>query len=64
MDKKTNKETFKSECLNLHIFHKGSMYESQYGLMMASTKDYVHPPMSREELKGLAEFINNYLENN
>lgn len=60
----TNKETFKSECLNLHIFHKGAMYENQYGLMMASIKGYVHPPISREELKRLADFIYNYLENN
>ena len=64
MSPTTNKETFKSECLNLHIFHKGVIYGDKYGLMMASVKGYAYPPMNREELKGLADFINQYLENN
>lgn len=59
----TNKKTFKSECLNFHIFHKGAIYGDKYGLMMASIKNYAYPPMSREELKGLADFIYDYLEN-
>jgi hypothetical protein len=40
------------------------MYENEYGLMFASTKGHANPPVSREELKRLADFINNYLENN
>jgi len=39
------------------------MYENEYGLMFASTKGHAHPPVSREELKRLADFITKYLEN-
>jgi hypothetical protein len=63
MSTATNKETFKSECLNIHLFHEGIMYEDKYGIMFGPTKGHAHPPISREELKGLADFINNYLEN-
>jgi len=64
VNKLSNKETFRSECFNLHIFHKDMMYENEYGLMFASTKGHAHPPVSREELKRLADFITKYLENN
>lgn len=40
------------------------MYENEYGLMFASTKEHANPPVSREELKGLVDFITKYLENN
>jgi len=63
VNKLSNKETFRSECFNLHIFHKDMMYENEYGLMFASTKGHAHPPVSREELKRLADFITKYLEN-
>lgn len=58
----SNKETFKGEYFNLHIFHKGMIYDD-YGLMFGPIS-YAHPPVKREELKALADFINNYLETN
>ena len=60
----TNKSSFISETVNIHFFHKGAMYEDKYGVMFGPTKGHAHPPLSREELKGLADFIYNYLENN
>ena len=60
----SNKSTFRAECFNFHIFHKGIMYKDDHCLMMGCTKDHAHPPISREELKGLADFIYEYLENN
>lgn len=60
----SNKRSFRSETLNIHLFHKGMMYEDKYGIMFGPTKGHAHPPLSREELKGLADFIYNYLENN
>lgn len=60
----SNKSSFRSEALNIHFFHKGRMYEDKYGVMFAPTKGHAHPPLSREELKGLADFIYDYLENN
>lgn len=60
----TNKTTFKSECFNLHLFHKGSMYENECGLMLAPTNGYANPPVTKEDLKRLANFILEYLENN
>ena len=60
----SNKSSFRSEAFNIHLFHKGAMYEDKYGIMFAPTKNYSNPPISREELQSLAEFINNYLENN
>ena len=61
---KSNKSSFRSETVNIHFFHKGAMYEDKYGIMFGPTKNYVYPPVSREELKRLADFIYNYLENN
>ena len=61
---KSNKSSFRSESVNIHLFHKGTMYEDKYGIMFGPTKNYVYPPVSREELKRLADFIYNYLENN
>jgi hypothetical protein len=60
----SNKSSFRSEALNIHFFHKGMMYKDQYGIMFGPTKGHANPPLSREELKGLADFIYNYLENN
>lgn len=60
----TNKSSFRSETVNIHFFHKGAMYEDKYGVMFAPTQGHVYPPISKEELKGLADFIYNYLENN
>lgn len=59
----TNKSTFQNENFNLHIFHKGMLYQDYYGLMFSPTKNLVNPPISKEELKGLADFIYKYLEN-
>jgi hypothetical protein len=60
----SNKRSFKSDYFNLHLFHKGMMYEDKYGVMFGPTKGHAHPPITREQLKELADFINNYLENN
>lgn len=60
----TNKSSFRSETVNIHFFHKGRMYEDKYGIMFGPTKGHAHPPLSREELKELADFIYDYLENN
>jgi hypothetical protein len=40
------------------------MYEDKYGVMFGPTQGHAHPPISREQLKELADFIYNYLENN
>ena len=61
---KSNKSSFRSETVNIHLFHKGAMYEDKYGVMFGPTKGHANPPLSREELKGLADFIYDYLENN
>jgi len=60
----SNKSTFRADSFNLHLFHKGMMFTDNYGLMLGCTKNYAHPPISREELKGLADFIYKYLEHN
>lgn len=60
----TNKSSFRSEAVNIHFFHKGAMYEDKYGMMFGPTKGHAHPPISRDELRGLADFIYKYLENN
>lgn len=60
----TNKSSFRSEAVNIHFFHKGAMYKDKYGVMFGPTKGHAHPPISREELKSLADFIYDYLENN
>ena len=60
----SNKSSFRSETVNIRLFHKGAMYEDKYGVMFGPTKGHAHPPLSREELKGLADFIYNYLETN
>lgn len=60
----TNKSSFRSEAVNIHFFHKGAMYEDKYGMMFGPTKGHAHPPISREDLKRLADFIYNYLETN
>lgn len=38
--------------------------DKPYSIMFAPTAGYVNPPMSKEDLKGLADFIYSYLENN
>lgn len=60
----TNKRTFKGSNFNLHIFHENMMYEDSLGLMFASTNNKIHPPISKDELKNLADFIYDYLDNN
>lgn len=60
----TNKSSFRSDAVNIHFFHKGAMYEDKYGIMFGPTKGHAHPPISREDLQGLADFINKYLETN
>lgn len=60
----SNKSSFRSEYVNIHLFHKDAMYEDKYGIMFGPTQNYIHPPISREDLKRLADFIYNYLETN
>ena len=36
--------------------------EDKYGVMFGPTKGHAHPPLSREELKSLADFIYDYIE--
>lgn len=60
----TNKSSFRGESVNFHFFHKGILFEDKYAVGFGPTQGHVYPPISREELKGLADFINNYLENN
>lgn len=58
----SNKNTFKAKNFNLHIFHENMMYENNYGLMLGPTTGYAYPPISREELKELADFIYKILD--
>jgi hypothetical protein len=59
----TNKSSFRSDALNIHFFHQGMMYNDKYGIMFGPTKGHANPPISRAELKSLADFIYQYLEN-
>lgn len=60
----TNKSSFRSETVNIHFFHKGAMYEDRYGIMFGPTKGHAHPPITKEELQRLADFIQDYIKNN
>ena len=52
-----NKNTYKGENFVFHLFNN----DGQYLIGMGS--EYVYPYVSEEDLKGLADFIYNYLGN-
>ncbi len=53
-----NKNTYNGENFVFHLFNN----DGEYLIGMGS--EYVYPYASKEDLKGLAEFILKYLENN
>jgi hypothetical protein len=62
-------KSFKGQHFIIHLntdmgrlLNKNELKDCPYNLMVSS--EYVYPPMTRDELKGLADFILNYLENN
>jgi hypothetical protein len=50
------KFTYQSEYFNLFIVPKDD-FNSQFEMIFAPTKNHVHPPVDREELKNLSDFI-------
>lgn len=52
------KNTFTGEHFIFHLFNDHGQ------LIMGLSSDYVYPYASKEDLKGLAEFILQYLEQN
>lgn len=64
------KFTYSSDYLNFHIIQDmfggftDNLTSYEFGLIFGPTKNVVNPPMTREELKGLADFINDVLDNN
>lgn len=60
-------DAFKADYFNVFINTYDSIdgLKYEHSIMFAPTKNHiVSPPVSKEELKALADFINNYLENN
>lgn len=56
-DQSTNKYTYTGENFVFHLFKN----DGEYLIGMGS--EYVYPYASKEDLKGLADFILKYLEN-
>jgi|688.fasta_scaffold447760_3 hypothetical protein len=63
------KFTYSSDYLNFHIIQDmfggftDNLTKYEFGLIFGPTKNVVNPPMTREELKGLADFIYTILDN-
>jgi hypothetical protein len=57
------KFTYSSDFLNFHIIQDmfggftDNLTDCEFTLIFGPTKNVVNPPMTREELKGLADFI-------
>lgn len=54
-------ETYFAEYFQFHIMN--SKEGLQIGCSSNPEKSYVYPPVNKDDLKGLADFIYNYLEN-
>ena len=56
-------DSFKGRDFISHLC-KGRSTEKDHPYQIIIASEYVYAPMSREELKGLADFINKFLEKN
>lgn len=59
------KHTYSSEYFNFHLLVNTAqkLLNHPYYIILGSTKGFASPPVTREELKGLADFIYQVLEN-
>lgn len=58
-------ETFEDEFFNFHLFAtKSDLENRKFEIMFAPTKNFIHPPISKNSLKKLADFIYDYINRN